>query len=395
MNRAIARPIYLDHAATTPLDPRVLEAMMPYLTEEYGNPSSVHQLGRKARYAVEEARERVAACLGAKASEIVFTSGATEANNLAIKGVLAGFPRKGLVTSPVEHKAVIKPAARVAQWGHPVTYLQPDRYGRIYPEQVAEAITEDTALVSIMMVNNELGTRYNVEEIAALCKERGVLFHCDAVQGIGYYPVNLHEWPVDLLSLSAHKFYGPKGVGVLYVREGTPLEPLIEGGAQERNRRGGTEHVAGMVGLARALELAVEKREERVRHIRTLRDRLAEGLRSRLDEHMVCNTPLSSPDDAAPHILHVAFPPQHGHAVDGEMVLLSLDLEGICASSGSACTSGAVEPSHVLQAIGLGPETARAAVRFSLGWKNTSEEVDYTVEKVAQIIERILQLTLR
>ncbi len=386
--------VYLDHAATTSLDPRVLEAMMPYLREHYGNPSSVHQLGRKARYAVEQARERAAACLGAEPSEIIFTSGATESNNLALKGILAHFPGKGLVTSSVEHKAVLQPAKTLSGQGYPVTYLRPDRYGRISPEQVAESITEETALVSIMMVHNELGTRYDVERIAAICRERGVLFHCDAVQGVGYYPIRLDEWPVDALSLSAHKFYGPKGVGVLFVRGGTPLRPLIEGGAQERNRRGGTEHVAGIVGLAHALELAVIEREERVKHVRALRDRLATVLQAELGDYLVINTPLQE-EEAAPHILHVVFPPQDELPVDGEMLLLNLDMEGICVSSGSACTSGAVEPSHVLQAIGIAPDTAKAAVRFSLGWKNTVEEIDYTVEKVEQILRRIKLLSSR
>ena len=379
--------IYLDHAATTPLDPRVLEAMRPYLEEHYGNPSSVHQLGRRARVAIEESRERIAALIGAEPAEIVFTSGGTEADNLALRGVLHG-TRRHLITSLAEHEAILRTAEALEEEGAAVTYLRPGPDGAVTAEQVAEALTEKTGLVSIMHTNNELGTCSPVRAIAEVCHRRGVPLHCDAVQAVGLLPVRVDELGVDLLSASAHKFYGPKGVGFLYVRRGIELRPLLRGGKQEQGRRAGTENVAAIVGMARALELAVEEQEARQNHLRRLRERLIRRLDEALGDTFVLNTP-RDPEWAAPHIVNIAFPPQNGEPVDGEMLLLNLDLEGVCVSSGSACTSGAVEPSHVLRAIGLPRETAGAAVRFSMGWKNTEAEIDRAVEILAAVMARL------
>ncbi|MDQ7041621.1 MAG: cysteine desulfurase family protein [Rhodothermus sp.] len=382
--------IYLDHAATTPLDPRVLEAMRPYLEEHYGNPSSVHQLGRRARVAIEESRERIASLIGAEPSEIIFTSGGTEADNLALRGVLHG-TRQLLITSRAEHEAILRTAEALEAEGCPVTYLQPGPDGTVTAEQVANALTKETGLVSIMHTNNELGTCSPVRAIAAVCHRQGVPLHCDAVQAVGLLPVRVDELEVDLLSASAHKFYGPKGVGFLYVRRGIELRPLLWGGKQEQGRRAGTENVAAIVGMARALELAVEEQATRLRHLQQLRARLIRRLDEALGDTFVLNTP-RDPERAAPHIVNIAFPPQNGEPIDGEMLLLNLDLEGVCVSSGSACTSGAVEPSHVLRAIGLPSETAGAAVRFSMGWKNTEAEIDRAVEILASIVTRMVRM---
>lgn len=379
--------IYLDHAATTPLDPRVLEAMMPHLKDRFGNASSVHGLGRKSRVAVEDSRERVAALLGAETSEIVFTSGGTESDNTALKGVLTD-DQPGVVTSAAEHEAVLKPAEQMLESGRPVTILRPGPHGAVSPEQVAEAVDERTGLVSLMHANNELGTMTPIREIAALCRERGIRFHCDAVQTAGILDLDVKDLGVDLLSLSAHKFYGPKGVGVLYVRGGVELHPLVEGGSQERKRRAGTENVPAIVGLAKALELAVEESAERVRHLSSLRARLHRNLEQALGGKFVVNTPVDE-HATAPHVLNIAFLPRDGEPYDGEMLLLNLDMEGICASAGSACTSGALEPSHVLRAIGLDNGTAAGALRFSLGKGNTESDIDTAVDKLVAAIERM------
>ncbi|ARA92808.1 cysteine desulfurase NifS [Rhodothermaceae bacterium RA] len=382
-------PIYLDHAATTPLDPRVLEAMRPYLTEHYGNASSVHALGRRARFAVEESRERIAALLGAEPGEIVFTSGGTEANNTAIRGMTAG-GRPGLVTTAAEHEAVLRPAEALAAAGHPVTILPPDSTGAVCAACVSAALTPGTGLVSVMHANNEIGTLNPVAEIAAVCRRHGVPVHCDAVQTAGLFRLRVDDLGVDLLSASAHKFYGPKGIGLLYVRGGVDLQPLVLGGAQERRRRGGTENVAAIVGMATALELAYAEADARVAHLAALQRRLHDGLRQALDVPFVLNTPLED-GKAAPHLLNIAFPPVDGRAIDGEMLLLNLDLAGVLVSAGSACTSGALEPSHVLLAIGRDPATAAAAVRFSAG-KDTSEaDVDAAVDHLQRIVRRMVR----
>ena len=397
MTLAAPRTVYLDHAATTPLDEAVLEAMLPYLREHYGNASSVHTLGRRARFAVEEARERVATVLGAEPAEIVFTSGGTESNNTALRGVLAATDRRGpgLVTSAAEHKAVLQPAHALELAGHPVTVLTPLSDGAVVPDQVTEAITETTGLVSVMHVNNEVGTLSPVSAIGDACRERGVPIHCDAVQSAGLYRLDVDDLRVDLMSLSAHKFYGPKGIGALYVRTGTPLNPLVLGGAQERQRRGGTENVASIVGLVAALELAVTRADAERERLRKLQLRLAQCLRSCFDKTIRINTLLAEGDGragSAPHVLSVSFPPVESQsgmcAVDGEMLLLGLDRAGVCASTGSACTSGAVEPSHVLRALGVERSTAAATVRFSFGRSTTEADVDYAAGQLTLLVER-------
>jgi len=383
--------VYLDHAATTPLDPEVFEAMKPYLLEEYGNASSVHQLGRQARVAMEEARERVAACLGAETSEIVFTSGGTESDNLALKGVLQAASSNGtaagLVTSAAEHEAVLRPAERLAEHGHPVEILSPDDHGAITPEQVDAAIDDRTALVSLMHTNNEIGVQTDIPAVAEVCHAHDVLLHCDAVQAAGLQPLDVDALGVDLLSMSGHKFYGPKGVGVLYVRNGVDLGPLVEGGSQERERRGGTENVPGAIGLAEALERAVDDAEDRSARLSRLQRRLIDGLDDAVPGRYVLNTPV---DDApvAPHVVNVAFPPEE-EPLDGEMLILNLDMEGVLVSAGSACTSGALEPSHVLTALGLDRPTASAAVRFSLGAETTADDVDYALETLRTTLQRM------
>jgi len=385
--------VYLDHAATTPLAPEVLDEMKPYLTEQYGNASSVHQLGRQARVTVEEARERVASCLGAASSEIVFTSGGTESNNLALKGVLEVQSRDGapagLVTSAAEHEAVLTPAAHLRQQGHPVQVLSPVDHGVVTPEQVAAAINDRTALVSVMHVNNETGVCTDVAGIAEVCDKNDVLFHCDAVQSAGLYDIDVDALGIDLLSLSGHKFYGPKGVGALFVRGGVELGPLVEGGSQERERRGGTENVPGVVGLASALERAAEAAEQRVERLAGLQRRLVNGLDDAVPGEYVLNTPIIEEASVAPHVVNVAFPPVDGTPIDGEMLILNLDMEGVLVSAGSACTSGALEPSHVLTALGLERETASAAVRFSLGTDTTEEDIDYALDKLQTTLERM------
>ena len=381
--------VYLDHAATTPLDPAVLEAMTPHMTEQYGNASSVHQLGRQARVTLEEARERVAACLGAEPGEIVFTSGGTEADNLAVKGVLAAAgPEAGLVTSAAEHEAVLRPAERLREEGHPVTILTPAAHGAVTPAQVEEAITDHTALVSLMHTNNEIGVQTDIPAVAEVCHDHDVRLHCDAVQAAGLYDLDVDGLGVDLLSLSGHKFRGPKGVGVLFVRSGVDLGPLLEGGSQERERRGGTENVPGIVGLAAALERAVADADERRDHLATLQRRLVDGLDDAVPCPYVLNTPV---DEAAvaPHVVNVAFPPVDGKPVDGEMLILNLDMSGVLVSAGSACTSGALAPSHVLSTLGLDRDTASAAVRFSMGEGTTADDVDYALDQLRSTLERM------
>jgi len=383
--------VYLDHAATTPLDPEVLEAMKPYLLEQYGNASSVHQLGREARVAMEEARERVAACIGAESSEIVFTSGGTESDNLALKGVLQkattnGTPA-GLVTSAAEHEAVLRPAERLAEQGYPVEILPPEDHGAVSPEQVEAAIDGQTALVSLMHTNNEIGVQTDIPAVAEVCTAHDVLLHCDAVQAAGLQHLDVDALGVDLLSMSGHKFYGPKGIGVLYVRNGVDLGPLVEGGSQERERRGGTENVPGAIGLAEALERAVEDAEERSARLSTLQRRLIDGLDDAVSGRYVLNTPINEAS-VAPHVVNVAFPPEE-EPLDGEMLILNLDMQGVLVSAGSACTSGALEPSHVLTAIGLDRPTASAAVRFSLGAQTTAAEIDYALDTLRSTLDRM------
>ncbi|MDR7402498.1 MAG: cysteine desulfurase NifS [Armatimonadota bacterium] len=372
------RRIYMDYAATTPVDPRVVEAMLPYFTERFGNASSVHQFGQEAREAVERAREAVARAIGARPAEIVFTSGATESDNFAILGTAWANEDRGrhIITSAVEHHAVLEPCRFLESRGFEVTYLPVDRYGRVDPDDVRRAIRPDTILISVMHANNEIGTLQPVAEIARLGRERGILVHTDATQSVGILPVDVDDLGVDLLSLSAHKRYGPKGVGALFIRRGARVARIQHGGAHERNRRAGTENVPGIVGLGAALELAMELREDEAARLRRLRDRLIAGLLeiegARLNGH---------PAERLPGNVNVSFA-----GTDSESLLLALDLRGVAASSGSACTAGSLEPSHVLSAIGLPPEVAAGTLRLSLGRGTTEQDVDDVLALMPEIV---------
>ena len=373
--------IYLDYAATTPTDPRVVEAMFPYFTEVFGNASSLHAFGQQARAAVDRARRILAEALGCQPSEVVFTSGATEADNWALVGTALAHEARGrhLVVSSVEHRAVLEPARWLAERGWEVTFLSVDRYGQVDPDDVRRALRDDTVLVSVMHANNEVGTVQPVAEVARLARERGVLVHTDATQTFGALPVRVEELGVDLLSASAHKRYGPKGVGLLYVRQGTRLEPLLRGGAHERRRRAGTENVPGIVGFARAVELALAEREVEQARVAALRDRLVRGLLS--VEGAFLN---GHPTERLPNNAHVSF-----EGVDSESLLLALDLRGLAASSGSASSAGSLEPSHVLRAMGLPRERVLGAVRFTLGRWTTGAEVDAALELVREAVTEL------
>ncbi len=380
-----SRSVYMDHAATTPLDSAVLEAMLPYMRDDFGNASSVHRLGRAARGAIEDSRERIAGYLNANPEEIVFMSGATEANNFALNGLGLG---SHLVTSRIEHKAVLEPAQALESRGVRVTYLAPDtRIGAPSADQVAEAMEADTCQVSVMYVNNETGAVAPIKEIASICRARDVVLHTDAVQAAAWMTLDVEDLGVDMMSLSAHKMYGPKGAGILYVRSGVELSPQVLGGSQERGRRGGTENVAAVVGMATAMALAASDRDAAVARVQALRKELEGRLIDSIGDQLVINTPLN----AAPHILSTAFRPIAGSPLDGEMLLLNMDLEGISASAGSACASGAITPSHVLLGLGLPEHTARASLRLSLGRSTTSEDIALTAERIVKIVQRMRQ----
>jgi len=368
--------IYLDYAATTPLDPEVKAAMQGVL-DEYGNPSSIHLFGRRARSLLEEGRERLARALGAQPRELILTSGGSEADALALYGVALARGRGHLVSTAVEHSAVLLALKGLERLGFEVTLLQPDRYGLVYPEQVAEAIRSDTVLVSVMTVNNELGTLYPIREIAEVCRARGVLFHTDAVQALGSVPCSIATLGADLISLAAHKFYGPKGVGSLYVRKGIELFPLVPG-KQEQGYRGGTENLLAVFGQGLAAEKAVALLAEESQRLRALRDRLQSRLLALPGVELNGHPTLRSPKH-----LNVTV-----RAADGEGLLLNLDLLGVAVSSGSACSSGSLEPSHVLLAIGRSKEEAKASVRFSLGRFTTEAEIEQAARAFAEAVER-------
>ena len=372
--------IYMDNAATTAVSPAVLEKMLPYFTDCYGNASSIHSTGRDARKALEEARRKVAAVLNCKPQEVYFTSGGSESDNWAIKGTAFANRKKGnhIITSAIEHHAVLHTCQWLEKQGFTVTYVPVDEYGQVDPKTVEAAITDQTILISIMAANNEIGTLQPIKEIAGIAKAHKVYFHTDAVQAMGAIPVNVQDIGCDMLSLSAHKFHGPKGVGVLYIRQGTRIENFMHGGAQERGKRATTENVPGIVGLAEALTLATENLEEKSARIAGLRDQLIDGLTSaipytRLNGHRTNRLPNNCN-------ISIRF-------VEGEALLLRLDLAGIAASSGSACTSGSLDPSHVLLAIGLPHEIAHGSLRFSLSDTNTQEEVDYVLNTLPGIVE--------
>jgi cysteine desulfurase len=382
------RTVYLDNAATTRLDERVLEAMLPYLQENFGNASSIHHAGRKAGVAVEEAREKIATFIGARPSEIIFTSGGTESNNSAIKGVLSATSKKHVVSSKVEHHAVLHPLQHARNEGIQITCLDVMPTGFVTVGQVRKSITDDTALVTLMHVNNEISSVNPLSEIGELCLEHGIPLHSDTVQSIGKIPVNVQEMNINLLSISGHKIHGPKGIGVLYVRSGTRWKPWMEGGSQERRRRGGTLNVPGIVGLGKAIEIAATEMEQNNRHLRILKKKLVDGLRLTFPDMVVFNGDI---EHGANHIVNCSFKLNDEKSLDGEMLLLNLDIEGICISNGSACTSGAVEASHVLTALGMVTPTAKSSLRFSLSKFNTEEDIDYTLEKLETIIRRMCQ----
>jgi len=381
-------PIYLDNHATTRTDPRVLDAMLPFFTEHYGNAASrTHAFGWKAEEAVDTARGQVAALIGADAKEIVFTSGATESNNLAIKGVAGMHRREGnhIVTVQTEHRAVLDPCRRLQGEGFDVTFLPVDRFGRVSPEQVADAITPRTVLVSVMLANNEVGTLQPVAAIGKLCKQRGVLLHTDATQAVGRVPVDVETLQADLLSLSAHKLYGPKGVGALYVRRRNPhvrLEPILDGGGHERGMRSGTLPVPNVVGFGAACGLAAAALATEPPSIRALRDRLHEGLA----ENILELTLNGHPDERLQNNLNLSFSHVRGDA-------LLMALKTVAVSSGSACTSASVEPSYVLRAMGVADDLAHSSIRFGLGRFNTEEEIDYTIEEVTRVVRHLRSLS--
>ena len=378
--------IYLDYNATTPLRPEVLESMLLYLREDFGNPSSIHSFGQMAKKGVEEAREKVSRLIGSSPAEIVFTGSGTEASNLAIKGVAHERKKRGshIITSSIEHHAVLNTCKQLEREGFHVTFLPVDRCGRIHADDVQRAITEETILITVMHANNEVGALQPVEEIGQIAHDHGILCHTDAVQSTGKVPVDVNRLGVDLLSISAHKLYGPKGVGALFIRKGTPLDPLIHGGHQEMDRRAGTENVAGIAGFGTAAELASQTLKGKKEEIRNLRDYFWERIRENID-HVCLNGDLAG---SLPNTLHVAF-----EYVEGESLVINLDLLGIAVSAGSACTSGAVEPSHVLVAMGIPPTMAKGSLRFSLGIDTTREEIDDTVAALTEAVNRLRSMS--
>ncbi len=379
--------IYLDNNATTRPDPRVVEAMLPFLTERYANPSSVHLFGQQVRHAIETAREQVAAALGSKPRQIVFTGGGTEANALAIRGALAGRPdKRHFITTAVEHDSVLRLAEQLQKEGYRVTYLGVDTLGRLDMAELQASLDDETALVSVMHANNETGVLFPIEEIGKLTSARGVPLHVDATQTVGKLPVDVSRLPVQLLTLAAHKFHGPKGAGAVYVGRGVRIRPQILGGHQERDLRAGTENVAGIVGMGVAIQLAMDHLDEENTRVRALRDRLERGILERISIAHVNG----DREHRLPNTTNIGF-----EALEAEAVLMLLSKEGVCVSSGSACSSGSLEPSHVLKAMGIDPRIAHGAVRFSLSRFTTDEEIERTLEIVPAAIERLRSLQPR
>ncbi|MGE5631242.1 MAG: cysteine desulfurase NifS [Caulobacteraceae bacterium] len=380
------RRIYMDHAATTYTNKEVLNEMLPFFTEYFGNPSSIHRFGREVKKYVDEARERVAKAIGALPEEIYFTAGGSESDNWAVKGTAYANRNKGnhIITTKIEHHALLHTCEYLEKEGFEVTYLPVDEYGMVSVEDVKNAITDKTILISVMYANNEIGTIQPIDEIGKLAREKGIYFHTDAVQAVGSVAIDVKAQNIDMLSMSAHKFYGPKGIGVLYIRKGIKLFNFVHGGAQERGRRAGTENVPGIVGLGKAIEIAVERLPEHTARITALRDKLIKGVMekipySRLNGH---------PEKRLPGNASFCF-----EYIEGESMLLNLDMKGVAGSSGSACTSGSLDPSHVLLAIGLPHEIAHGSLRLSLGEVNTEEDVDYVLEILPEIVERLRQMS--
>lgn len=381
------KPVYMDYAATTFTKPEVLEEMMPYFTDFYGNPSSIYSISRDTKKAIDKARQRVATVLNADPQEIYFTGGGSEADNWAIKGIALANKNKGnhIITSKIEHHAVLHTCEYLEKNGFEVTYLDVDSEGLIRLEDLKAAIRPTTVLVTIMTANNEIGTIQPIKEIGEICKEHKIFFHTDAVQAVGHIDMDVKDMNIDALSLSGHKIYGPKGVGVLYLRKGIKIHNLIHGGAQERNRRAGTENVAGIVGLGKAIELAVSELPKEKARLTHLRDKLIKGLREAVPYSKLNG---ATGEKRLPGNVNISF-----EFIEGESVLLMLDAKGICASSGSACTSGSLDPSHVLLSIGLPHEVAHGSLRLTMGARTTEEEVDYVIETVPAIVQRLRDMS--
>jgi len=378
--------IYFDHSATTPVDDDVAKLMLEYMTEKFGNPSSIHSFGREVRKAVDEARGHVAALLGANANEIFFTSGGTEADNIALKGVALANRKKGnhIITTAIEHHAILHTCEYLEKQGFTITYLPVDENARVRVEDVRNAITDKTVLISVMFANNEVGTIQPIKEIGEIAKEKGIYFHTDAVQAVGNYPIDVKELNIDLLTLSGHKFHGPKGIGALYARRGVRIEALQQGGGQERSLRPGTENVPGIIGLGKAAEIAKRDMAKKVAHITALKEKLMAGIQEKISDIKLNGHPTLR----MPGNVNFSF-----RFVEGESLLLNLDLKGIAASSGSACTSGSLDPSHVLLAMGLTHEVAHGSLRISLGRGNTEEDIDYCLTVLPEIIERLRSMS--
>jgi len=374
--------IYLDYAATTPTHPEVVRAMLPYFTDAFGNPSSIHSYGQEAKGSIEEARIKIADLIGARDEELIFTSGGTEADNFALKGIAFANENKGnhIITSSVEHHAVIETCKFLERRGFRITYLSVDGDGLVDPDDVKKAIIDNTILISVMHASNEMGTIEPIAEIGKVATEAGIYFHTDAVQTVGHIPVNANELGVDLLSMSAHKLYGPKGVGALYIRKGTKLTPFMHGGEQERRRRASTENVPGIVGFGKAAELAQHEMGEEAKWLTYLRDQLIKGLLEQIDHTRLNGHPLKR----LPNNINIS-----ADFVEGESMLLNLDLEGICASTGSACSSSSLEPSHVLLALGLSHEQAHGSLRFSLGKWTTEEEIERVLDVLPRVVAKL------
>jgi len=372
----------MDHSATTPVHPDVLDAMLPYYKEFFGNASSVHSFGRDARNAMEEAREKIAEFIGAQTREIIFTSGGTESDNFAIEGAVYENIKKGkhIITSMIEHHAVLNTCKHLETHGFEVSYLTVDEHGVIDLDELKKLIRDDTSLITIMHANNEVGTIEPLQEVGKIAKERGIIFHTDAVQTAGKIPVNVDELGVDLLTMSAHKIYGPKGVGILYIRRGTKVEPLIRGGHHERNRRAGTENVPSIVGFGKAVEVAQSDMEEEGKRLWNLTEKLKNGLQEKLEDVYVNSHPINR----LPGVINISF-----DYIEGESIILNLDMKGVAVSTGSACTSGSLEPSHVLTALGVCAATAQGAIRFSLGRSNTEEDIGFLIDEIPPIIIRL------
>lgn len=380
--------VYLDHSATSAVDPRVVEAMLPFFDKEYGNASSLHQLGQEAHHALEEAREKVAHVLHCRPEEVIFTSGGTESNNTALKGaafaqLTKGGEKKHIITSPIEHDCVLNACRWLEKIGFEVTYVPVDKYGLVSPEQLEEAMKKNTLLVSVMHANNEIGTVQDITELGKIAHEHGAYFHTDAVQSITKLPLDVNTMNVDMLSLSSHKIHGPKGVGCLYVKKGTALDPLMHGGGHERGFRSGTENVSGIVGFAEAVRIGEEERPTVMPRVAHLRDKL---IKSTLE---IENSWLNGhPEKRLPINAHFCF-----RFIEGESLILRLDMKGISASTGSACSSKSLEPSHVLLAIGLPPEDAHSSLRLTLGRDNTEEEIDYTVKVLPEVVANLREIS--